>query len=240
VAKRALDLAVALSGLLLLSPLLVVVSVLVFVQDWRSPFYVAPRVGRDGRLFRMFKFRTMVVGADRSGVTSTSSRDARITPLGQFLRRSKFDELPQLWNVLLGELSLVGPRPNVPAGVAVYTDAERRLLSVRPGITDLASIVFADEGEILSGHADPDKAYDQLIRPWKSRLGLFYVERRSLWLDLRLIGLTLLAVVARPRALNAVARILTNSGASPELIAVAGRTVSLEPGLPPGAVPSVY
>ena len=238
--KRAMDFAAALLGLILLSPLLIVVAVLVFVQDWRSPFYIAPRVGRGGQLFRMRKFRTMVVGADRSGVTSTSSNDARITPLGQFLRRSKLDELPQLWNVLLGDLSLVGPRPNVPTGVAVYTDVERRLLSVRPGITDLASIVFADEGEILAGHADPDRAYDELIRPWKSRLGLFYVERRTLLLDIRLVGLTLVAVLSRPRALAAVAGILTNGGASPELVAVAGRTTTLEPALPPGAIPSVY
>ena len=239
-AKRAVDFAVALLGLIFLAPVLIVVAVLVFIQDWRSPFYIAPRVGRGGRLFQMLKFRTMVVGADRSGVTSTSSNDARITPLGQFLRRSKLDELPQLGNVLLGDLSLVGPRPNVPAGVAVYTDAERRLLSVRPGITDLASIVFADEGEILGGQADPDRAYDELIRPWKSRLGLFYVERRSLLLDIRLIWLTLLAVVSRPRALAAVTVILTNRGAPPELIAVAGRTATLEPTLPPGAIPSVY
>jgi len=140
-----------------------------------------------------------------------------------------------LWNVLKGDMSLVGPRPNVERETASYTVVERRLLTVRPGITDFASIVFADEGEILAGRADPDLAYNQLIRPWKSRLGLFYVDHASMLLDLRLIWLTALAVVSRPRALKAVARLLERLGADEELVRIARRLEPLVPYPPPGA-----
>src|SRR6185312_1631464 len=176
---------------------LVLTGLAILLYDFGSPFYIATRVGLAGRPFRMIKFRSMVLKADRSGVTSTSATDARITPVGRLVRKCKLDELVQLWNVLIGEMSLVGPRPNVPSGVAVYTAEELGLLEVKPGITDFASIVFADEGDILSGRPDPDLAYDQLIRPWKSRLGLFYIGKRSLSLDCKVILLTLLALVSR-------------------------------------------
>lgn len=234
--KRILDLVVSAVALLICSPLLLVISALIFLYDFHSPFYVAPRVGRNGQLFKMVKFRSMVVNADKTGVTSTSASDRRITPVGHFVRRYKLDELVQLWNVLKGDMSLVGPRPNVPSGVAVYTAEERKLLDVRPGITDFASIVFADEGEVLKGHADADLAYDQLIRPYKSLLGLFYIRSRSLWLDLKLIYLTIVAIVSRHSALSGVARELTARGAPAALIAIALRTAPLQPGLPPGAV----
>ena len=125
----------------------------------------------------MVKFRTMIPDAVEAGVSSTAAGDPRITRVGRILRRAKLDELPQLWNVLTGEMSLVGPRPQVEPEAALYTAEERRMLEVRPGITDLASIVFADEGEILAGAADPDLLYNQIIRPWKSRLALLYLER---------------------------------------------------------------
>src|SRR5262245_47133700 len=200
--KRVLDLVLATVGLLATSPVLLPVIFVVWVYDWHSPFYVAPRVGRDGRLFRMVKLRSMLVNADRIGVDSTSARDPRITPVGQFIRRYKLDELTQLWNVLLGDMSLVGPRPNVKRETDLYTPAERGLLSVKPGITDYASIVFSDEGDILKDQADPDIAYNQLIRPGKSVLGLLYVRTRSLWIDIRLMFLTATAIVSRPSALK--------------------------------------
>lgn len=231
--KRAIDALASASALLLLSPLLLLISALIFLYDFHSPFYIAPRVGKGGKLFRMVKFRSMVIDADRSGVTSTSAADRRITHVGKIVRRFKLDEIVQLWNVLLGDMSLVGPRPNVQSGTDLYTAAERRLLSVRPGITDFASIVFADEGEILLGHADPDAAYDQLIRPWKSRLGLFYIDHGSLLLDLKLLIATLLTLVSRGSALSAVAAELARLGAPTEMVRVARRAEGLVATAPP-------
>lgn len=233
--KRLLDLTLALAGLLISAPLLLPVLFLVWLHDRYSPFYIAPRVGLGGRPFRMVKLRSMVARADQSGVDSTATDDARITRVGHFIRRYKLDELTQLWNVLLGDMSLVGPRPNVQRETDLYTAEERRLLDVRPGITDFASIVFADEGEILKGRPDPDLAYHQLIRPWKSRLGLFYVDHADVELDLRLIGLTLLALIDRERALQLVVAQLRRLGAGEVLIRVATRREVLFPEAPPGA-----
>jgi lipopolysaccharide/colanic/teichoic acid biosynthesis glycosyltransferase len=151
------------------------------------------------------------------------------------LRPAKLDELPQLWNVLRGEMSLVGPRPQVEPDAALYTGEERRLFEVRPGVTDLASIVFADEGEILTGSSDPDLAYNQIIRPWKSRLGLLYVERQTLEVDLKILGLTLLGAIAREKALAGVARMLACWNADPLLRQMARRCEPLLPWPPPGA-----
>lgn len=235
VTKRLMELIIVAAVLALLSPLLTLIALAVYLYDFHSPFYIAPRVGRGGRIFQMVKFRSMMVNADRTGVTSTSANDARITPIGRYIRALKLDEFVQCWNVLRGDMALVGPRPNVPSGVAVYTSEELRLLTVRPGITDFASIVFADEGDILNGRSDPDAAYDQLIRPWKSRLGLFYIDHRSLWLDLMLMHLTLLSIVSRTTALNAVARALERRVAGADLIRVARRQEQLMPCSPPGA-----
>ena len=208
---------------------------LVWKQDRHSPFYVAPRVGRDGQIFRMIKLRSMVINADKTGVDSTGANDRRITPVGHFIRRYKLDELTQLWNVLKGDMSLVGPRPNVKRETDLYTQAEKTLLSVKPGITDFASIVFSDEGDILKDQSDPDVAYNQLIRPGKGYLGLFYIERRSLFVDLRICWLTALAIVSRERALDGVQVLLRSLGASPELLEIAARRTPLVPSPPPGA-----
>lgn len=237
--KRLLDLVFAGSALLLTSPLLLAVGAAIFLYDFHNPLYIARRVGKNNVPFRMVKFRSMVVNADRTGVTSTSSADSRITPIGGFVRKFKLDELVQLWNVFLGDMSLVGPRPNVPSGVAVYTEIERRLLVVRPGITDFASVVFADEGEILKGHPDADEAYDRLIRPWKSRLGLFYIDHRNIWVDVRLIALTVVGIFSRQAALSGIHRLLLQLGAPPELARVALRCDELIPQMPPGENPLV-
>jgi lipopolysaccharide/colanic/teichoic acid biosynthesis glycosyltransferase len=236
--KRLFDLIFSTLALLLASPLLMVVAVLIFIYDFGSPLYIASRVGRGGRPFRMIKFRSMVVNADRTGVTSTSATDSRVTPVGQFVRKFKLDELVQLCNVLRGDMSFVGPRPNVPSGVAVYTPLELRLLDVVPGITDFASIVFADEGEILRGHVDADAAYDQLIRPWKSQLGLFYVDNRTLWVDLRLIALTIVGIASRRAALRGVHRLLLRLRAPADLVRVALRREALVPRAPLGPLTS--
>jgi lipopolysaccharide/colanic/teichoic acid biosynthesis glycosyltransferase len=231
--KRLLDVLVAAFGLIAASPLLVPVMFLVWWQDRHSPFYIALRVGRNGLPIRMVKMRSMVIGADSKGASSTSNDDRRITPVGHFIRRYKLDELTQLWNVLKGDMSLVGPRPQVQSAVDLYTSRERLLLNVRPGITDFASIVFSDEGAILAGHPDPDEAYDQLIRPGKSLLGLFYVEHQTLNVDLRLVWLTLITIVSRKRALRGVQVLLQRLGAPADLVQLASRQNSLIPMQPP-------
>lgn len=234
--KRLIDIAFSGVALIAASPIILVAMLLVFAHDGGSPIYWAPRVGRGGRDFRMAKLRTMVMDAALKGGSSTSRSDARITPAGRWLRRWKIDELPQLWNVLLGQMSLVGPRPNLrQGGVDLYTPEELALLRGRPGITDLASIVFADEADILDGAADPDADYDRLVRPWKSRLGLLYLERRSLGADLRILSLTALAIFARPAALEGVDRMLADWGAGEELRTVCRRAGPLPLAAPPGA-----
>jgi lipopolysaccharide/colanic/teichoic acid biosynthesis glycosyltransferase len=177
----------------------------------------------------------MVVRADRTGVDSTGANDPRITPIGRFIRRYKLDEVTQLWNVLRGQMSLVGPRPQVKRDADLYTTEEKRLLSIRPGITDFASIVFADEGEILKDRADPDLAYNHLIRPWKSRLGLFYLDNNSLSVDLQLILITAVAVGSRGVALRQVHALLTRLGAAEDLARIALRQDALMPYPPPGS-----
>jgi lipopolysaccharide/colanic/teichoic acid biosynthesis glycosyltransferase len=235
IAKRILDVTVAAFGLAASAPVLVPVLLATWAEDRHSPFYVANRVGRGGRPFRMVKVRSMRVGADKSGVDSTAANDRRITRVGSFVRRFKLDELPQLWNVLKGDMSLVGPRPNVERDVALYTEDEQRLLTVRPGITDLSSIVFSDEGEILTGAPDPDLDYNQRIRPYKSRLGLLLVDHDDVGLDLRIVGLTLVGAMSRRRALAGVVRILEGLRADAMLRRVAARREPLLPYPPPGA-----
>jgi len=198
--KRWLDVVLAGLGGLTLAPVWLTIVVVMKLQDRGPVLYRGPRVGRNGQVFHMCKFRTMVIDADRLGGPSTPDDDPRITKSGIFLRRHKLDEIPQLLNVLRGEMSIVGPRPQVLSDVERYSDAERRLLDVRPGITDWASIRFRDEGVILAGHADPDLAYDELIRPEKIRLGLEYVDRLSLRTDIRILIATVKALRPERRA----------------------------------------
>lgn len=176
----------------------------------------------------MIKIRSMIVNADKSGVESTSKSDNRITPLGHFIRRWKVDELSQLWNVLKGDMSLVGPRPNTLKETASYSEAERGLLSVRPGITDFSSIVFSDEGDILKDSTDPDADYTRLIRPWKSALGLLYVRNASVYLNLKLIWLTIVAIFGKRAALEKLQPILARYGCDPVVAKVALRDQPLE------------
>jgi lipopolysaccharide/colanic/teichoic acid biosynthesis glycosyltransferase len=232
--KRLFDVTASAIGLVLASPVLLPVMFLVWWQDRHSPFYVAPRVGRNDQPFKMIKLRSMIINADQSGVDSTSANDNRITAVGQFIRRYKLDELTQLWNVLKGDMSLVGPRPNVKRETDLYTPVERKLLAVKPGITDISSIVFSDEGDILKDKPDPDIAYNQLIRPGKSLLGLLYIENQSLWLDIKLCFLTVIAVLSREKALAGVQKILKDINASNDVLQLARRNQPLVPQPPPG------
>jgi len=232
--KRIVDFVASVLGLILLSPILLVISFLIFLTDRGNPFYTASRVGKKFKTFKMMKFRSMVLNADATGVDSTGNNDQRITSIGKFIRRFKIDELPQLVNVLKGEMSLVGPRPNVEREVRLYSEQEKRLLEVRPGITDVSSIVFADEGEILADKSDPDIAYNQLIRPGKSHLGLFYVDNNSFLTDLRIILLTVQNSLNRESALEGITKLLVKSKASTSLIELASRKTPLVPSPPPG------
>ncbi len=235
VIKRIIDISFSVLGLFLLIPILLPIVFLIWRQDKSSPFYIADRVGKNGKSFRMVKLRSMVVNADKSGVDSTSNNDKRITPIGQFIRSYKLDEIVQLWNVIRGEMSLVGPRPNVKSETDLYTDVEKRLIEVKPGITDLASIVFADEGSILEGKSDPDISYNQLIRPWKSRLGLFYIENRNTFGDMKIILLTLLAQLNRSVALRIISKWVLGKKGHEELAQICLREIPLEPCPPPGS-----
>ena len=233
--KRMVDILASLFGLLITSPILLPVMFLVWKEDKKSPFYIAPRSGRNGTIFEMVKLRSMVVDADKTGVDSTSGNDMRITTIGHKIRKYKLDELVQLWNVLIGDMSLVGPRPNVKTETDFYTDAEKELLLVRPGITDFSSIVFSDEGEILEGKDNPDLAYNQLIRPWKSRLGLAYIKNQSIFLDIQLIFYTVVAIISKPKALFWVAKKLNNLDVDADTVSVSKREVDLFPFPPPGS-----
>lgn len=195
--KRLFDLAAALTVIVVTFPVWAIVALRIRLHDGGPVLYRATRIGRHGRPFMMHKFRTMVLNADRIGGSSTAEDDPRITPVGRWMRRWKVDELPQLLDVVTGQMSIVGPRPQVGWAVERYSPEERRVLEVRPGITDWASIVFSNEAEILKGHADADEAYMRLIHPTKMRLALHYVEHSSLWTDLRIIAATVLAIAGR-------------------------------------------
>ncbi len=233
--KRLFDLVASFFGLLLLSPFLIGASVAVWLQDYNSPYYFGERVGKNEKPFWMVKLRSMVKNADKSGVDSTSANDMRITPIGHFIRRYKLDEFTQLWNVFWGQMSLVGPRPNVKRETDLYTPDEKKLLKVKPGITDFSSIVFSDEGDILAESKDPDLDYNQLIRPWKSRLGIYYVENRNLWVDIQIVLMTVTAILNREKALRQVHDLLQRMGAPQELLQVVLRNQPLIPTPPPGS-----
>jgi lipopolysaccharide/colanic/teichoic acid biosynthesis glycosyltransferase len=195
VLKRAFDLVVSAAALVVLSPVLLLLSALIRSHDGGPVLYAGRRVGKDGKPFGMYKFRSMVLNADKIGGSSTPDDDPRITPIGRFLRRYKLDELPQFLNVLRGEMSIVGPRPQVQWAVDLYTPEQRQVLTVKPGITDYASVRFPNEGEILKGSTDPDRDYMEKIHPEKMRLSLEYVRNRSMRTDLQVIAQTALAIL---------------------------------------------
>lgn len=196
--KRVFDIICALCGLIVLSPVLFLIIVLIKLTSAGPVFFRQTRVGQYEKLFQIHKFRTMIVNAEASGLKITVGRDPRITPIGHFLRKTKLDELPQLIDVLMGTMSLVGPRPEVPEYVQYYTnDIKAIVLSVRPGITDWASIKMIDENDILARARDPQQAYIQQILPEKLAYAVRYVQTRSLRLDVYLILLTISKIFTR-------------------------------------------
>ena len=193
--KRAFDIAFAAVLLVFLSPLLLAFALAVALTSSGGAFFRQVRVGRGGTEFHLLKFRTMRPGSEAKGQLTIGGRDPRVTAVGYWLRKTKLDELPQLWNVLVGDMSVVGPRPEVPRYVALYTPEQRRVLDVRPGITGMASIDYIDENEILARSSDPERTYIEEILPAKLALDLRYVQERSLALDLRILGITVRRVV---------------------------------------------
>ena len=194
-AKRLMDIAISGCALLVIWPVLVLIAAAIVIDDPGPVFYRQVRVGRNGKTFRIFKFRTMIVDADKKGLAITVGRDSRITRVGAFLRKTKLDELAQLINVFAGEMSFVGPRPEVQKYVDLYTPYQRQVLLVRPGITDYASIAYRNENNLLAGTDDPEKMYIEEIMPAKIELNMKYLREISPLADIRLILSTVAAVV---------------------------------------------
>lgn len=195
--KRIFDVVLSFIGLIILFPLIILASLLIYLGDGGLVFYKAQRVGLNGKLFNMYKFRSMVVNAEMFGPSSTSLDDMRLTRIGKSLRKYKLDEIPQLINVLIGQMSIVGPRPEIKKFTDMFSEDEKAVLSVKPGITDWASIWNSNEGEILEGSEDPDKAYLEMIRPEKIRLQLLYVKNNNFFIDLKIIFLTIRKLIFR-------------------------------------------
>lgn len=193
--KRFFDIAVSLLGIIITSPVLIVVSILIKLTSKGPVFFRQERIGKGEKPFRILKFRTMVVNADSQGLKITVGGDKRITGVGKVLRKTKLDELPQLFNVFAGQMSLVGPRPEVAEYVALYTPEQRKVLSVRPGITDYASVCFRDENEILAEAEDPQKEYIEHIMPLKLRYNAKYIEEMGVLTDLKILFMTVYVVL---------------------------------------------
>ena len=193
--KRLMDIVISGAALFVLWPVLLLAAAAIKIDDPGPVFYRQVRVGRNGKEFRIFKFRTMVVDADRKGLQITVGRDSRITRVGAFLRKTKLDELAQLINVFVGEMSFVGPRPEVPKYVNMYTPYQRQVLLVRPGITDYASIAYRNENDMLEGAEDPERMYIDVIMPDKIELNMKYLREISPVADIRLIFSTIIAVI---------------------------------------------
>ncbi len=188
--KKAFDILFSIVGLICLSPLFVVVAIVIKITMPGPVFFKQMRIGYLGKPFTIYKFRSMVI--NKSSVSVTLKSDRRITPFGSFLRNSKIDEFPQLWNILIGDMSFVGPRPDVPGYADQLEGEEKIILSVKPGLTGLDSVKYPDEEEILHDQKDPEKFYDEVLYPDKVRININYIEHKSFMLDLRIIMNTLL------------------------------------------------
>ena len=193
---RLLDILFSAIGLALLSPLFILFYILVWMESKGGGFFVQERIGKDGKPFGLYKFRSMKTEAEAEGQITVGAHDTRITRIGYFLRKYKLDELPQLWNVLKGDMSIVGPRPEVRRYVDLYTDEQRKVLTVRPGITDHASIRYINENEILCRADDPERVYIEQIMPDKIKLNMVYIEHHTLREYLRVILLTIKSLLS--------------------------------------------
>ncbi|ONK21044.1 glycosyl transferase [Bacillus sp. VT-16-64] len=190
-----MDVILSLTGLVIISPLLFIISICIKLDSRGPVFFKQTRVGRHEEPFQIFKFRTMIVDAEKKGKQITVGKDSRITKTGQFLRKYKLDELPQLINVLIGDMSLVGPRPEVPKYTAYYTNEQKRIFEIRPGITDYASIKYRNENEVLAKSEDPEKTYIEEVMRDKLSLNLKYLDQQSVINDVKIIFMTIIAIL---------------------------------------------
>src|SRR5690606_2698430 len=193
--KRLFDIVMSFIGLVLLSPIFLVIAIWIKLDSKGPVFYKQNRVGKDGKDFKIFKFRSMRQGSDKQGLITVGGRDPRVTNSGYYIRKYKLDEFPQLINVFLGDMSIVGPRPEVRKYVDLYTEEQLKVLSVRPGITDIASIKYRNENELLEKAEDADKMYIEIIMPDKLKYNLEYINKKSFIYDIRLIFETLLRII---------------------------------------------
>lgn len=195
IVKRIFDFLVSLLGIIILSPIFLLVSIVIKLDSKGNILFLQKRVGRYGKEFNIYKFRTMITDAEKVGKQITIGNDSRITKVGAFLRKFKIDELPQLFNVLLGDMSLVGPRPEVPKYVGLYNDEQRKVLNVRPGITDMASLRYKDENDILGKVDNPEDYYINVIMKDKLNLNLEYIEKSNVFFDIYLIVKTIIKCI---------------------------------------------
>jgi len=194
---RLFDILFSILGIIILLPVLIIIYILIIAESKGGGFYIQKRVGKDGIDFNLLKFRSMHVGSDRQGLITVRAIDARMTRMGVFIRRFKLDELPQLFNVLIGDMSLVGPRPELRAFVALYNSEQLEVLSVRPGITDYASIEYVDENSILGSAIDPEKVYVEQIMPDKIRLNMRYIQNQNVKEYFHIIFVTIWHIVKK-------------------------------------------
>lgn len=192
---RFFDILFSIIGLVLLSPLFTVLYLLIRIESQGGGFYSQERIGKNGKPFKLFKFRSMRIGSDKKGLITIGEKDNRITKTGFILRKYKLDELPQLWNVFIGDMSLVGPRPEVKKYTDLYTEEQKQVLQVRPGITDWASIKYVDENKILGESKDPDETYVNLIMPNKIKLNMVYIQHQTLGEYFKIIFTTFKEIV---------------------------------------------
>lgn len=230
--KRLIDIIISIIIILLSLPFVIIFLLLIYLEDFNNPIYFAKRVGKNFKPIIVYKLRSMRV-SNSSSFLSTSDNDPRITKTGSIIRKFKIDEFVQFYNVLFGSLSLVGPRPNVEKDVSKYTQLEREILSVKPGITDFSSIIFSDEGSILKNSIDPDNDYNRFIRPWKSRLALIYIENKNLIIDLKLIFLTFYNLINRKKTLLYLNSILVKLTKDKEILKISLRETKLYEKEPP-------
>lgn len=193
--KRMVDIIISFLGILIVFPVLLIISLFIKLESSGPIIFTQIRIGREAKEFKIYKFRTMVVNAEKLGRQITVGKDSRVTKVGRVLRKTKLDELPQLFNVLKGDMSLVGPRPEVPKYTKLYNEEQKRVFTVRPGITDYASIKYRNENEVLAKSKEPEKTYIEEVMVDKLNLNLKYVEQRSFWLDIKIIFITLYKII---------------------------------------------
>lgn len=193
--KRLMDIFFSLIGLILLFPLFLIIGLIITLDSKGGVFYKQIRVGKDGKDFKLFKFRSMAVGSDKKGLLTVGGNDSRITKPGYFIRKYKIDELPQLINVFIGNMSLVGPRPEVRKYVDLYNQEQQKVLTVKPGITDYASIAYINENEVLGKSSNPENTYIEEVMPSKLKLNLKYIEEKSVITDIKIIFKTIAKII---------------------------------------------